>query len=295
MKRFILIGIGYVSPKHMKAIKDNSGELIAALDPHDSVGILDSYFPDCHFFTEFERFDRHCSKLIDSGTKIDYVSIASPNYLHDAHCRFALRIGADAICEKPLVLKERNLDQLKTLEEKTNQKIYTILQLRLNKKLIELKNEILISSAFQNILIEYITPRGRWYEHSWKGNFEKSGGIHYNIGIHLFDLVTWLLGPPTSFGIHKYSKNEVIGRLNFGNHASCNFHLSTEGTKPKRSIVINNEEIEFSNGFTDLHTLSYQKILEGEGFGIEEARLSIRLCEKISTSLNKFNSNFGDI
>lgn len=281
MKNYVLIGIGYVSPKHLKAIKENNGNLIAALDPHDSVGILDSYFPECSFFTEFERLDRYCCKLIDSGTKIDYVSICSPNYLHDAHCRFALRLGADAICEKPLVLKERNLDQLKKIEEQTGSKVYTILQLRLNETLIKLRNDISKKDVKSNVNIRYITPRGRWYKYSWKGDISKSGGLHTNIGIHLFDLMSWIFGKNTFQVIYNKTEGTICGTLNY-EKAVCNFYLSTNGDKPERIITIDNEEIEFSKGFTDLHTLSYKNILEGDGFGIEDTRESIRICEKIT-------------
>lgn len=285
MANFILLGCaGYVAPKHLKAIKDCGGNLLAALDPHDSVGILDSFFPECKFFTEFERFDRHCSKLMRSDTPIDYVSIVSPNYLHDAHCRFALRLGAHAICEKPLVLKEKNLDQLKLIEEETNRKIYTILQLRLNPDLQYYKDN-LDGEKHYNCNVRYVTPRGSWYLYSWKGNVEKSGGIATNIGIHLFDLMTWLFGPSCydldkCIFIDEQSEKHIEGLVCL-ERAFVDFHLSIEG-KPERTLDFGNgNKIEFSNGFTDLHTKSYLEILSGNGFGLEEARESIRICEHI--------------
>lgn len=285
MRNFCLIGAaGFVAPRHMKAIKDCGGNLIAAIDPHDSVGVLDKYFPECKFFTEFERFDRHCSKLMRSNTPIDYVSICSPNYLHDAHIRFSLRLGAHAICEKPLVLKEKNLDQIKFLEEETNRKVYTILQLRLNPDLKYLK-ENLVHDKFYPCKINYVTPRGSWFDHSWKGNIEKSGGIATNIGIHLFDVSTWLFGSPL------YSLENGVRIFNAGSRfvegtmsldkGKIDFYLSTLG-KPERTLDLGDgHKLEFSNGFTDLHTKSYLEILSGNGFGLEEARESIRICEYI--------------
>lgn len=285
MANFALIGAaGFVAPRHMKAIKDCGGNLVAALDPHDSVGILDSYFPECSFFTEFERFDRHCSKLMKSDKPIDYVSICSPNYLHDSHIRFALRLGAHAICEKPLVLKEKNLDQLKLVEEETQRKIYTILQLRLNPDLKYYKDNLDPNNHY-NCDIRYVTPRGNWYLYSWKGNVEKSGGIATNIGIHLFDLMTWLFGDSCydldkCVFIDEQSEKHIKGLICL-ERAFVDFYLSIEG-KPERTLFLGNgNKLEFSNGFTDLHTKSYLEILSGNGFGIEESRESIRICEYI--------------
>ena len=282
MPNFILLGCaGYVAPKHMKAIKDCGGELIAAVDPHDSVGILDSYFPRCSFFTEFERFDRHCDKLIRSGTPIDYVSICSPNYLHDAHARFALRIGADAICEKPLALKERNLLGLRELEQESGRSINCILQLRLNEQLIQIKNDIRDSSSRKRVNLIYVTPRGEWYLHSWKGNEEKSGGLATNIGIHLFDLIVWMFGELVApITLSKKTKKTVSGIVSLQKADVC-FTLSVEGASPCRKMEIDGEEIEFSKGFTDLHSESYRQILLGNGFGIDDALPSIRICEQI--------------
>ena len=286
MSNFALIGAaGFVAPRHMKAIKDCGGNLVAALDPHDSVGILDSYFPECAFFTEFERFDRHCSKLMKTNNPIDYVSICSPNYLHDSHIRFALRLGSHAICEKPLVLKEKNLDQLKLVEEETGRKIYTILQLRLNPELQKIRENIDSEKCYE-CDIRYITSRGSWYSYSWKGNVEKSGGIATNIGIHLFDLMTWLFGRPifndleAAIEIYQNDGKCVRGNICLGN-SFINFHLSIKGQMERSLSFEGGQKFEFSNGFTDLHTKSYLEILSGNGFGIEEARESIRICEYI--------------
>jgi UDP-N-acetyl-2-amino-2-deoxyglucuronate dehydrogenase len=275
MKTFVLTGAaGYVAPKHMRAIHSVDGRLVACLDPHDSIGVIDSYFPQAYYFSEFERFDRYCSKL---GSHIDYVSIASPNYLHDAHCRFGMRIGADVICEKPAVLSEKNLDELLNMEVITGQKVNTILQLRLSPILTELKQKI---GTRHKVFLEYYTPRGNWYLHSWKGDVSKSGGLATNIGIHLFDLMVWLFGP-------EYDKPEITvktpttvsGFLNL-TKASVSFDLSIE-KGPQRRLIIDNQEIEFSKGFTDLHNESYKRILNGEGFDLEMARPSIKICEQI--------------
>jgi UDP-N-acetyl-2-amino-2-deoxyglucuronate dehydrogenase len=272
---YVLLGAaGYVSPKHLRAIKDTGGNLLAVMDPHDSVGVLDSFFPSCKYFREFERFDRFCSKI---NQRIDYVVVCSPNYLHDSHCRFGLRLGTDVICEKPVVLNERNLDELQNMEVKTGHMVNTILQLRLNPQLQELKNKI---SRNHKVFLEYYTPRGPWYLHSWKGDVAKSGGLGTNIGIHLFDLMVWLFGP-------KFDKPELIiktpttiGGFLHLDKASVSFELSIE-KGPKRRLVIDNEDIEFSKGFADLHTESYRHILAGGGFDLNVARPSIQICEEI--------------
>ena len=272
---FALIGAaGYIAPRHLEAIKAVGGNLIAALDPHDSVGILDRYFPECHFFTEFERFDRFCDKH-----QIDYVSVCSPNYLHDAHCKFALRIGANVICEKPLVLTEENLDFLELMEEKSGKKIYAILQLRyhpsMKNKKFDGKNEVKIN---------YFTPRGYWYHYSWKGDLAKSGGLATNIGIHLFDLVLNKFGNYTYYALNDLCSDpakEIIGEIYLIN-AKVDFKLSIKPNRePMRVFSINGEDYHFNNGFNELHTKCYEEILDGRGFGIEDVRPSIRLTESI--------------
>ncbi|NMB81923.1 MAG: Gfo/Idh/MocA family oxidoreductase, partial [Ignavibacteria bacterium] len=271
--------------------------LIAALDPHDSVGILDQYFPDTAFFTEFERFDRHIEMLKrkDNNFKLDYVSICSPNNLHDAHIRFALRVGADAICEKPLVLNPWNLDALEALEKEFQQKIYTVLQLRLHPSLIELKKNLLTKNSElrtkNRITLNYITSRGLWYNFSWKGDLQKSGGVATNIGIHLFDLLIWLFGKVESFELKIAQENKMGGNLSLEN-ADVEWFLSIDkndlpeeavrnNKRTYRSIKIDGNEIEFTEGFTELHTEVYKNILSGNGFGIEESRPSIELVYKI--------------
>ena len=289
MKKFALIGCaGFVAPRHMKAIKDTGNELIAALDPHDSVGILDSYFPDSSFFTEFERFDRHLEKLKRSGEGVDYVSICSPNYLHDAHCRLALRLGADAICEKPLVLNPWNLDQLQELENERGKKIYTVLQLRLHNELIELKKKI--NDTKHKVVINYVTPRGKWYGRSWKGDVTKSGGLATNIGIHLFDMVIWLFGNYKEVSV-LYNEPDYVSGIVLLDKAEVHFSLSTkrgdlpDGYSSYRSIKIDGKELRFDKSFGDLHTAIYKDILDGNGFGIEDARPSIKLVHKIRGKL----------
>ena len=293
MKRFALIGAaGYIAPRHMKAIKDTGNFLVAALDKCDSVGIIDSYFPEADFFTEFERFDRHIDKLRRKGEKIDYVSICSPNYLHDAHIRFALRNEADAICEKPLVLNPWNLDALQEIEGETGKKIYNILQLRVHPTILYLKEKV--EEEYQNrnfkykIDLSYITSRGKWYFVSWKGDINKSGGVATNIGIHFFDMLIWIFGDVKHYEVH-YSEplKKMAGYLEL-EKAEVRWFLSVdskdlpevaikEGKRTYRSITIEGNEVEFSGGFTDLHTVVYQEILQGKGFGIEDARPSIEL------------------
>jgi len=279
--QFILIGAaGYIAPRHMAAIKAVGGDLIAAYDPHDSVGILDTYFPDCEFFTEFERLDRHVEKLRSDGILIDYVSIASPNYLHDAHCRWALRIGADAICEKPLVLNERNLDRLARLENRN--RIWTILQLRLHPKVSAMKENY--SNGYHNVEVNYVTPRGKWYDYSWKGDAEKSGGLATNIGVHLFDLVAWMFGAYISLRIEKRDMNSISGMLLL-ERADVKWRLSINQDEQKqKAFQIDGENIELSDHFDKLHTVVYENILAGNGFGIEDTRQAIRICEDIRAS-----------
>ena len=296
MKNFALIGAGgYIAPRHMKAIKETGNNLIAALDKNDSVGILDSYFPEADFFTEFERFDRHLEKLKRQGTHIDYLTICSPNYLHDAHIRFGLRIGADVICEKPLVLNPWNADALMEIEKETGKKVYTILQLRLHPAIIALKEKIAKGPKEKKykIGLRYITSRGHWYNVSWKGDIQKSGGIATNIGIHFFDMLQWIFGDVKTNDVIKHDKNAAAGKLVL-DKAEVDWFLSIDakdipkdvvaaGKRIFRSIKIDGEEFEFSDGFTELHTRSYEEILKGNGFPIEETKRSIDLVHKIRT------------
>ena len=284
MKNFALTGLaGYISPRHLQAIKDTGNRLVAAVDPHDSVGIIDSYFPEASFFTEVERFDRHLEKMKrESKDKaIDYLSICSPNNLHDAHIRLAMRVGSDAICEKPLVLNPWNLDALQALEEEYGQRVWTILQLRLHPSLIELKEKLDAqkSDKRHKIRLTYITSRGLWYHYSWKGNEEQSGGIGTNIGIHFFDMLMWLFGPAQSMELHIREKNRMGGFLELPN-ADVEWYLSLEPEdipdnennqqRTFRSIAVDGDELEFSGGFTDLHTRVYEETIAGNGFGIED-------------------------
>jgi UDP-N-acetyl-2-amino-2-deoxyglucuronate dehydrogenase len=296
MNKFALTGLaGYIAPRHLKAIKETGNELVAAIDPHDSVGIIDSYFPNASFFTEVERFDRHLEKLRrqNNGSGIDYMTVCSPNHLHDAHIRMALRVGADAICEKPLVLNPWNLDILQELEEEFQQKVYTILQLRVHDEILKLKDKL---SATKNekrhkVRLSYITSRGVWYYYSWKGDNEKSGGIGTNIGIHFFDLLMWLFGEPDKVELHIREENRMAGFLELPN-ADVEWFLSLEEQdvpvdhkhkRTFRTISVDGEEIEFSKGFTDLHTRVYEQTLAGNGFRIEDARPSIELVHKLRT------------
>ncbi|MDP5107249.1 MAG: Gfo/Idh/MocA family oxidoreductase [Polaribacter sp.] len=294
MKNFALIGAaGYIAPRHLKAIKDTNNTLIAALDKFDSVGIMDSYFPKADFFVEFERFDRHIEKLRRNGTQLDYVSICTPNYLHDAHIRMALRSGADAICEKPLVLNPWNVDALQDIERESGKKIHTILQLRLHPSIIALKKKIDESpnDTKYDVDLTYITSRGKWYDISWKGDESKSGGIATNIGIHFFDMLAWLFGDVQENLVHLREKDKSAGYLEF-EKARVRWYLSIDenslptnireiGQRTYRSITINGEELEFSTGFTELHTKSYFQILKGEGFGLVDAKESIKIAQKI--------------
>ena len=298
MKNFVLVGAGgYIAPRHMKAIKDTNNNLLAALDKHDSVGILDSYFPNADFFIEFERFDRHIEKLKRQGTHTDYVTVCSPNYLHDAHIRFGLRIGADVICEKPLVLNPWNLEALMEIEEETKQKVYTILQLRLHPAVIALRERIKNGPADKkyDIKLTYITSRGHWYHTSWKGDIQKSGGIATNIGVHFFDMLLWIFGDVKENIVNEHSADTASGRLELEN-ASVNWFLSIDantlpddvkkaGKRTFRSLTVDGDEFEFSEGFTELHTHSYEEILKGNGFRLTETLPSIKLVHQIRNSL----------
>lgn len=297
MKHFTLIGAaGYIAPRHMQAIRDTQNDLVAAMDTNDSVGIIDSYFPNAAFFTEFERFDRHLEKLKRAGKKVDYVSICSPNYLHDAHIRFGLRYGADVICEKPIVLNPWNIDALEELEKETGNHVYNILQLRLHPSIIALKEKV--NAAPKDKIFEfdltYITSRGTWYYTSWKGNTEKSGGIATNIGVHFYDMLQWVFGPVKENIVHIHTHDRAAGYFEF-EKAKVRWFLSinaetlpedvrAKGKRTYRSINIEGEELEFSDGFTDLHTLSYRDILSGGGFRIGEARAAIEIVHHIRTS-----------
>ena len=292
-KNFGLIGVaGYIAVRHLKAIKDTGNNLLASLDRFDSVGLIDSYFPKSDFFVEFERFDRHFDKLKRTGTKIDYVSICSPNYLHDSHIRFALRHQADAICEKPIVLNPWNIDALQEIENETEKKIYTVLQTRLHPKIIELKNRISNGpkNKIYDIDLTYITSRGNWYFISWKGDIQKSG-VATNIGIHFFDMLSWIFGTSKKNIVHLSQHNKSAGYLELEN-ARVRWFLSLDsddlpaenkksGQRTFRSIKIDNEEIEFSEGFTELHTLTYKEILNGRGFGLNDARSSVDIAYTI--------------
>ena len=294
MKNFVLIGAGgYIASRHMKAIKDTGNNLIAALDKHDSVGILDSYFPDADFFTEFERFDRHLEKLKRQGIKTDFVSVCSPNYLHDAHIRFGLRIGADVICEKPVVLNPWNIEALMEIEKETGGQVFTILQLRLHPAIIALKEKIDAAPPGKKnqVDLQYITSRGHWYHASWKGDVQKSGGIATNIGVHFFDMLMWIFGDVKENIVEKHTAVTASGKLEL-EKASVNWMLSIDAdTLPEtaklankrtfRSLKINEEAFEFSDGFTELHTQSYNDILSGKGFRLSETKKAIDLVSQI--------------
>lgn len=294
MKNFALIGAGgYIAPRHMKAIKDTGNVLIAALDKNDSVGILDSYFPEADFFTEFERFDRHIEKLKRKGIKTDYVSVCSPNYLHDAHIRFGLRVGATVICEKPVVLNPWNIDALADIEKETGNKIFTILQLRLHPAIIALKEKIKAApkSKKYEVNLDYITSRGHWYYASWKGDIQKSGGIATNIGVHFFDMLMWIFGDVKENIVTEHSKDTASGILELEN-ASVKWKLSIDanqlpeevkaaGKRTYRTLSIDGASFEFSDGFTELHTKSYEQILAGNGFPLMETRKAIELVHEI--------------
>jgi UDP-N-acetyl-2-amino-2-deoxyglucuronate dehydrogenase len=296
-KNFGIIGVaGYIAVRHLHAIKETGNNLLASLDKFDSVGRIDSYFPESDFFVEFERFDRHFDKLKRTGTKIDYVSICSPNYLHDSHIRFALRHQAEAICEKPIVLNPWNIDALQEIENETGHKIYTILQLRLHPKIMELREKIMNGpkGKIYDIDMTYITSRGNWYSISWKGDIQKSGGVATNIGIHFFDMLSWIFGNSRKNIVHLSEPHKAAGYLELEN-ARVRWFLSLDyndipvtvkasGKRTFRSITVDGEEIEFSEGFADLHTMSYREILAGRGFGLNEAWQSVETSYTIRNS-----------
>jgi UDP-N-acetyl-2-amino-2-deoxyglucuronate dehydrogenase len=308
VKNFALIGAaGYIAPRHMRAIKDTGNNLIAAYDVFDSVGIVDSFFPKCAFYSEYELFERHIAKKRkvltagDSGPvypkgKLDFVSICTPNYLHDAHIRFGLRAGADVICEKPLVLNPWNIDALESVEKETGGHVYNILQLRLHDAIIALKKRVAESPADKvfDVDLTYITSRGNWYYTSWKGDPRKSGGVAINIGVHFYDMLSWVFGAVKNNIVHVYSHDRVAGFLEF-ERARVRYFLSINvdtlpadvrlsGKRTYRSLMMEGQEIEFSDGFTELHTDSYRKILVGEGFGLQEARNCIQIVHNIRTA-----------
>lgn len=293
-KNFALTGAaGYIAPRHYKAIHETGNRLIAAVDPHDSVGILDQYFPDAAFFTEFERFDRHLERRRrgPEDERVHYVSICSPNHLHDAHIRLALRIGADAICEKPLVLNPWNLDALAELEAEYERSIYTILQLRVHPSLIALRDQLLATpNERRQVKLRYITSRGTWYRYSWKGNVSRAGGIATNIGIHFFDLLMWFFGGVRRIELEQSEETKMGGKLEL-ERADVDWFLSIdrndlpdatrEHAPTYRSITVDGEEVEFSAGFRDLHTVVYERVLAGGGFTIDDARPSIELVHTL--------------
>jgi UDP-N-acetyl-2-amino-2-deoxyglucuronate dehydrogenase len=298
MKNFALIGAaGYIAPRHMRAIKETGNSLVAAMDPYDGIGIMDSNFPEANFFTEFERFDRFVDKWHrDGGKKIDYISICSPNYLHDSHIRFALKNGANAISEKPLVLNPWNIDQLKVIENETGKRVYNILQLRLHPSIIALKEKVTKElekdpNKLYDIDLTYLTSRGKWYFTSWKGDESKSGGIASNIGVHFYDMLCWIFGDVEENIVHIKTADTNAGYLKLKNanvswFLSVNFNhipedVKATGLRTYRSIIVNGEEIEFSGGFTDLHTRSYEEIFKGNGFGLDETYSSINTVSNI--------------
>ena len=295
MRNFAIIGVGgFVAPRHLKAIADTGNRLVAAVDPHDSVGVLDRFGFEVRFFTEIERFDRHLEKLrrTSDEDRVHYVSICSPNYLHDAHMRLALRVGAHAICEKPLVISPWNLDGLQELERETGQRISTVLQLRVHPTVLAFREKLARTHGRRHqVTLSYITARGRWYDVSWKGSDERSGGIVINIGIHLFDLLVWLFGAVQTSQVHQRDGKRASGTLEL-EHADVRWFLSAEAADlpfapepgartTHRSMTVDGEQHEFSDGFTDLHTRVYEEVLAGRGFGIDDARPSIELTHQI--------------
>ena len=294
-KNFALIGAsGYIAPRHFKAIKDTDNNLLAALDPFDSVGVIDSYFPNADFFVETERFDRHLEKLkYDKDINLDYVSVCTPNFLHDAHIRMALRRGADAICEKPLVINPWNLDALKKMETESGQRVWNILQLRLHKSIIDLKKKVDLAPKNKvfDVDLTYLTSRGNWYYTSWKGDIQKSGGIATNIGVHFYDMLSWIFGDVKENIVHVQTHDRASGYLEFERarvrwFLSINYdvlpqEIRAKGQRTYRSITIEGEELEFSGGFTDLHTRVYEGILNGVGYGLEDARQAIEIVHSI--------------
>lgn len=297
-KNFALIGAsGYIAPRHLKAIKETNNNLIAALDRFDSVGIIDSYFPNADFFVEPEIFDRHIEKLkFENNTNLDYISICTPNYLHDSHIRMALRREADAICEKPLVLNPWNLDALKKMEKETGQRVWNILQLRLHESIINLKKKIDASPKDKvfDVDLTYLTSRGNWYYTSWKGDHSKSGGIATNIGVHFYDMLSWVFGSVKQNTVHIQTHDRASGYLEFErarvrwflsiNYDVLPVEIKSKGQRTFRSITVDGEELEFSKGFTDLHTKVYKGVLEGNGYGLEDARQAIEIVHNIRKS-----------
>jgi len=296
-KNFGIIGVaGYIAVRHLRAIKETGNNLLASLDKFDSVGLIDSYFPESDFFVEFERFDRHFDKLKRTGTKIDYVSICSPNYLHDSHIRFALRHHADAICEKPIVLNPWNIDALQEIEKETGKKIFTVLQLRLHPVIKELYNTIQNGpkDKIHDVDLSYVTSRGNWYAISWKGDIQKSGGVATNIGIHFFDMLSWIFGKTKQNIVHLSEPDKAAGYLELEN-ARVRWFLSIDyndipdlvkknGKRTFRSISVDGKEIEFSEGFTELHSETYKEILAGRGFGLQTAKQSVEIAYNIRNS-----------
>lgn len=298
MKRFALLGAaGYVAVRHMQAIRDNGSDLVAAADPSDSVGVLDRYFPRCSFFTSLELLDRHLTRLSAEGRGIDYLSVCTPNYLHDSHIRYGLRLGADVICEKPLVLNPWNVDMVERAERESGRRVYTILQLRLHSAIRELRSRVLRELAADparvyDVDLTYITSRGYWYYASWKGDEHRSGGVATNIGVHFLDMLQWVFGPMQQSVVHVAQHDRVAGYLEL-EHARVRYFLSINdqtlpaeaaGRRTFRSITINGREVEFSDGFTELHTASYREILSGRGFGINDTREAIRMVHAIRTA-----------
>jgi len=297
MKEFALIGAaGYIAPRHLKAIKNTGNNLVAAYDPFDSVGIIDSYFPEADFFVEFERFDRHIDKLRRKGKRIDFVSVCSPNYLHDSHIRFGLRSQADVICEKPIVLNPWNIDALEEIEKESGKHIYSILQLRLHPSIIALREKVLNGpkDKVYDVDLTYLTSRGHWYYISWKGDIDKSGGIATNIGVHFYDMLSWIFGGVKKSTVNILTEDRAAGvleleRVNVRWFLSINYEtipqeIKAQGKRTYRSIQIEGEELEFSEGFTELHTTSYEQILAGKGFRIEETRNAIEIVHNIRNS-----------
>jgi UDP-N-acetyl-2-amino-2-deoxyglucuronate dehydrogenase len=298
-KNFAIVGVGgYIAPRHLRAIRDTGNRLVAAADPKDSVGLLDQYDFNVKFFTEIERFDRHLEKLRRGATedRVEYLTVCSPNYLHDAHCRLGLRLGADVICEKPLVINPWNLDALRDLEEESGHRINTILQLRVHPELLKLKQALQVADTKQHqVVLTYITGRGNWYHTSWKGQLEKSGGIATNIGVHFFDLLLWLFGKAGEVRLYHSDIYRMSGYIEL-EHAHVSWFLSVnpddlalaqapKGKNTYRSITVDGQEVEFSEGFTDLHTRVYEETLSGRGFGIGDAQPSIQLTHRIRTSV----------
>jgi len=295
-RNFALLGAaGFVTPRHLKAIRDTGNTLVAAVDPHDSVGVLDQYFPEARFFTEIERFDRHCEKLRRRGEdeRVHYVTVCSPNYLHDAHVRLALRLHADAICEKPLVISPWNLDQLAELEEEYGARVRTVLQLRYHPAILALRADLEADPRREksDVVLSYITRRGPWYHTSWKGDPEKSGGLAMNLGVHFFDVLAWLFGAAEDTTVHLHQPSRMAGVLEL-ERARVRWFLSAEaddlpadvrerGQPAWRCLLIDGQEVEFSSGFTDLHTRVYEDVLAGRGMGIADARPSIELVHQV--------------